>query len=462
MHNPISFLPSNEIKNMHTSFRLEKDKNNAKVESLKQSFANQMAQAVEQRLLYPTEQMSTLQTNIKSTTTDKQKSKKPPHLTLNIGKDDNAVKQNIQPLPRSQHLQNGAFFQAQDELFGIKTKALFTDNADYKENKQAWMANNANRKASRPKHLNTNFTVVANNEQTGQFFKKIALSNAPHQASYLFDARDRKLIGQASWLQQAKNKEHTTYQEKNIRNKTRLLRQNNAAQSTKMHSRIAHSSFSKSLNDKFSLDKKPFNLFEQTKDPHCLARQQSNHPIHPISVKEDPTFSKHLLWDGNALNTENQSGINQGGRTPTNHFVGHLFEINTPLNSTQWGQQFGQNTLRLVQSLNQGTHTAELRLDPPHLGPLQVTLQLNKDQVLAQFYSPHVMVRQSIEQALPQLIEQFAQAGINLSQTDISDQTPSWQPPFRQETEQSPNNSKQQAQHQNATKNTSKENTSTQ
>ncbi|MFC3338465.1 flagellar hook-length control protein FliK [Paracandidimonas soli] len=99
--------------------------------------------------------------------------------------------------------------------------------------------------------------------------------------------------------------------------------------------------------------------------------------------------------------------------------------ITVPLQHPQWPQAMGQQFLHLLQSGgNHGTQVAELRLDPPDLGPLRISIQLSDNVAHAVFVSAHAPVRQALEQALPQLQEQLAQAGISLGQTSVNDQDP--------------------------------------
>ncbi|CAM4432340.1 hypothetical protein BOPS111487_21035 [Bordetella pseudohinzii] len=97
-------------------------------------------------------------------------------------------------------------------------------------------------------------------------------------------------------------------------------------------------------------------------------------------------------------------------------------QVNTPVGATQWGQELSRQVLSFSQNLAQGSHTAELRLDPPDLGPLRVTLSLNDGVASASFVSAHAAVRQAVESALPQLHQALSQAGISLGQTHVGDQ----------------------------------------
>jgi len=96
--------------------------------------------------------------------------------------------------------------------------------------------------------------------------------------------------------------------------------------------------------------------------------------------------------------------------------------IPVPLNHPQWSQALSQQMLRFAHANAQGLQVAELRLDPPELGPLRIAIELRDHVAHAAFVSAHAPVRLAIENALPQLHEQLAQAGISLGQTSVSDQ----------------------------------------
>lgn len=96
--------------------------------------------------------------------------------------------------------------------------------------------------------------------------------------------------------------------------------------------------------------------------------------------------------------------------------------IAAPLNSPQWPTELGRQFINIAQSTTGPGQVAELRLDPPELGPLRITINLNDNVAHAVFSSPHAAVRQTVEQALPQLQQMLEQAGISLGQADVSDQ----------------------------------------
>ena len=78
-------------------------------------------------------------------------------------------------------------------------------------------------------------------------------------------------------------------------------------------------------------------------------------------------------------------------------------QVATPVGATHWGADLGQQLVVMSNNARHGVQTAELRLDPPDLGPLRVSLNLADGVASASFVSAHASVRQAIETALPQL-----------------------------------------------------------
>lgn len=99
-----------------------------------------------------------------------------------------------------------------------------------------------------------------------------------------------------------------------------------------------------------------------------------------------------------------------------------VMQIATPVGGTHWGTELGQQVVMMSANARQGMQTAELRLDPPDLGPLRVSLNLSDGVASASFVSAHASVRQAIETAIPQLQQALAQAGISLGQTSVGEQ----------------------------------------
>ncbi|MBC3973081.1 flagellar hook-length control protein FliK, partial [Xanthomonas translucens] len=65
---------------------------------------------------------------------------------------------------------------------------------------------------------------------------------------------------------------------------------------------------------------------------------------------------------------------------------------------------------------------AHIKLSPADLGPVEVRLHLNGDQVNASFSSAQPEVRQALENSLPRLREMLGQHGFQLGQADVGQQ----------------------------------------
>ena len=92
--------------------------------------------------------------------------------------------------------------------------------------------------------------------------------------------------------------------------------------------------------------------------------------------------------------------------------------VSTPVGSDGWRDDFAQ---KVSWILTQQTQSAELKLNPPALGQIEVSIRLDNERstAFATFVSGNAEVRESIEAALPRLREMLAGAGIELGQAQV-------------------------------------------
>lgn len=95
--------------------------------------------------------------------------------------------------------------------------------------------------------------------------------------------------------------------------------------------------------------------------------------------------------------------------------------VATPMGQRGWDQAVSQQVSWLVRDQLQ---SASLSLNPPHLGPIQVTLQLDQQQASVQFVAAAPEVRQALQEALPVLRAMLGEAGISLGQADVGSRQP--------------------------------------
>ncbi len=73
---------------------------------------------------------------------------------------------------------------------------------------------------------------------------------------------------------------------------------------------------------------------------------------------------------------------------------------------------------------HQGISAASLRLQPEHLGPLEVRISLHDTTASVWFGAHEPETRAALQTALPQLKEMFASQGMNLADAGVSREPP--------------------------------------
>lgn len=92
--------------------------------------------------------------------------------------------------------------------------------------------------------------------------------------------------------------------------------------------------------------------------------------------------------------------------------------LNNQVGHTQWADEVSDQVVWLGQ---QQVKSATIKLNPPELGPLEVSVNIKHDQATVHFSSHHVMVRDALDQALPRLRDMFQDTGVSLLDVSVSD-----------------------------------------
>lgn len=122
-----------------------------------------------------------------------------------------------------------------------------------------------------------------------------------------------------------------------------------------------------------------------------------------------------IVIASSGLSTYGAIAGGQGGGSPSS-----APGLSAPLQSAAWPQQLGQQLMVLSQ--RGGDQRVELRLNPPDLGPLTVSLKVGEQGTQIQFLAANALVRGAVEQAIPQLREALAEQGISLGETSVGEQ----------------------------------------
>jgi len=74
---------------------------------------------------------------------------------------------------------------------------------------------------------------------------------------------------------------------------------------------------------------------------------------------------------------------------------------------------------RLQMMVGQNVQSAEIRLDPPELGSLDIKIKINNDVAAVHITSANSHVRDALETAIPKLREMFAESGVALGDVNV-------------------------------------------
>jgi flagellar hook-length control protein FliK len=83
----------------------------------------------------------------------------------------------------------------------------------------------------------------------------------------------------------------------------------------------------------------------------------------------------------------------------------------------EWKQELGD---RITWMTRNSLAAAELKVNPPQMGPVEVRINLNQDQMNIVFASQNAAVREALEAAIPRLRDMLGAQQLNLTHVDIS------------------------------------------
>ncbi len=94
--------------------------------------------------------------------------------------------------------------------------------------------------------------------------------------------------------------------------------------------------------------------------------------------------------------------------------------IPLPVQDPGWSNAFAN---RITWMVRDKVQTAEIRLNPERLGPIEVRIELNDDQARVTISSQHAAVRDIIDSSMPRLREMLNAQGFNLADAQVTDQS---------------------------------------
>jgi len=130
--------------------------------------------------------------------------------------------------------------------------------------------------------------------------------------------------------------------------------------------------------------------------------------------------AQRVLASDLALDTTNQNiSINNIGnnlRTPQVDSV-NVVELKPPVSSPDWGPALNQ---RITWMVANSLQNANITVNPPNLGPLEINIQTDQNKTNVQFIVTSSEVRQAIQDSIPALSKMFENSGLQLGQADIN------------------------------------------
>ncbi len=91
--------------------------------------------------------------------------------------------------------------------------------------------------------------------------------------------------------------------------------------------------------------------------------------------------------------------------------------LTKPLTHPDWSKDLGN---QIVWMNNKELSTAEIRINPEHLGPISVRIDLTQDQASVQFTAQHTEVKEALEASIPKLREMLGTQQLNLTNITVS------------------------------------------
>ena len=93
----------------------------------------------------------------------------------------------------------------------------------------------------------------------------------------------------------------------------------------------------------------------------------------------------------------------------------------------RWGESLSQ---RVTWMVGQQVQAAQFKVEPPHLGPIEIRLSISNDQANLMFSAPHAVARDAIQTSLPRLQEMLAESGLTLGNVSVGAHSPQDQRSF--------------------------------
>ncbi|MEO8039834.1 MAG: flagellar hook-length control protein FliK, partial [Betaproteobacteria bacterium] len=171
---------------------------------------------------------------------------------------------------------------------------------------------------------------------------------------------------------------------------------------------------------------------ETPPDPRAIVTQAEIGPTrlravthdHELGAGSDATLAPSAAVPGSAEASRHPLGLADARKdVPT---VPVKLEVSQPLQASTWRESFAD---RVTWVANARQPAAEMQINPPNLGPVEIRVNVSADQANLSFYSPHAAVREAIQAALPRLQDSLSASGLTLGNVFVGAEAQSRQHP---------------------------------
>jgi flagellar hook-length control protein FliK len=143
-----------------------------------------------------------------------------------------------------------------------------------------------------------------------------------------------------------------------------------------------------------------------------VTNQQSDEPKDPTSSRPIDLPAAPLFVDGHALRGH--------AITAQPDTSAQTLRLDVPMRSPEWAQALGE---RITWLVDQKLSAAEIRLNPPQLGPIEVRIALSADSTQVSVLAHNAITREALDAAAPRLREALTSHGFGGVSVDISQQS---------------------------------------
>lgn len=111
------------------------------------------------------------------------------------------------------------------------------------------------------------------------------------------------------------------------------------------------------------------------------------------------------------------SGLAQPSNIQANSLLATPPPITSAMGGESWSQAMGD---RIMWMVGKGVQAASIRINPPHMGPIQVQLSVQNDQANVHMLVQHGAVKEALDAAMPRLREMLNESNLQLVNVDVS------------------------------------------